>query len=247
MIRTRNLISLVVRVLLPVTCTWVLLPGLSELSKQVVELYIECHNREKKIWFTAEENLDRLCFLLQNGEVTPVHLLAAAGPMTEIAELAPGSRGLQMPLLVTHFWVLWPAAARATVLQGGSAVLKAYELPRFSLCDQLPKQRPVQSWEELGYYTDRIKCQGLLILCTRWHQITRLAWVQEEFQQRSKITVKWHRAPVLFMKYWLLLEVSHQNRKIIYSRAIPSNTAYVIPFFSSVLCISKFKEFFFYK
>lgn len=246
MIQTRNLVLPVVRVHLPVTCTWVLVPGLSELWKRVVEPYIECHNEGKNgLWFTTEENLDQRCILLQNGEMTPVHLLAAAGPVTERAELAPGSRGHRPPPLVTHLWVLWPAAVQAFILQGCSAVLKVCEPLRLSLCDPLPKQGPGQSWEEPGYYTDRIKCQGSLIPCARWHQITRLAWVQEEFQQRDKITVKCLKAPVLFVKYWLSLEVS-QNRKIICSRAVPSNTASAIHlglFFALqyFFCISKIK------
>lgn len=49
-IQIRNLISPFVRVHLPVTCTWVLVPELSELWKRVVEPYIECHNGGKK-WF----------------------------------------------------------------------------------------------------------------------------------------------------------------------------------------------------
>lgn len=95
----------------------------------------------------------------------------ASGPMTEIAGLTPGYRS--SAATSSHFWELWPAAPRTFILQGCSAVLKASEPLWFSPCDQLPKKRPVQSWEKLVHCTDRIKCQSLLIPWAQRHQITR--------------------------------------------------------------------------
>lgn len=92
-----------------------------------------------------------------------VHL-PATSDVTRIAEL---TRGHQPPPPIT-FWVLWPLAAAATetpIQWECSVVLKAYRPGRSSLCDHLPKELPVPSWEEMRNLTNSIKFQGLLILC----------------------------------------------------------------------------------